>query len=136
MGYTYYQYFGLIPPGSNATLQGLKEKLYTFYSESEDLFELKLEGNRLQLLLGDYAFTIHYIDAPHVLKESVEISERLKGESDAKATIASCKARFEMHGDEDEDMDYFNDSLYIQEEWEDFEGVITFDVVNGEFLNL
>ena len=136
MGYTYYQYFGLIPPGSNATLQGLKEKLSTFYRESEDQFELKLEGNRLQLLLGDYAFTIYFNDSPDVLEESVEMSQILKGDSDAKMLIASCMARFEMCGDEDEDMDYFNDSLYIQEEWEDFEGVITFDVVNGEFLNL
>ena len=135
MGYNYYQYFGLIAPGSDASLKGLKDKLYTWYSESDDLFDLKLDGNQLQLSLGDYVFTIHYNDAPTVLAESKEMAETLKGDSDLKTAIASCAARFEMHGDTDEDMDYFNDSLYIQEHWEDFEGVYTFDIVNGELLN-
>ena len=43
-------------------------------------------------------------------------------------STGTCKKRFEIWGDEDFDMDYFNDSLYIIEQIEKFDGIIIFNL--------
>ncbi|TND04098.1 MAG: hypothetical protein FD123_3869 [Bacteroidetes bacterium] len=136
MGYTFYEYLILIAPDSDATLEKLKIKLEDFYKNDERKVQITLSDRTITLNIDGYNLYVGYSDAEHVQAESQEIAESSAEGKPQQSVIASCKARFEMHGDDDEDMDYFNDSLYVQEEIETFKGVFVFDSFNGEFMNV
>lgn len=83
---------------------------------------------------GDWTFQIGHEDQPHVVVESKEIAEYYgKGRPD-QHRIAGCKRRITVSGDDDPNMDHFNDYCFLTAVFEEYPGVILFDPQAGEFV--
>jgi hypothetical protein len=48
--------------------------------------------------------------------------------------IAICNRRIATHADDDPNMDYFNDYIFVLEALESFDGLILFDPVAGSLI--
>ncbi len=136
MGYNYYEYLILIAPNSEATMEGLKQKLEAFYANDERTVVVSLNSGRITVNIDGYELYVDYSNAPHVVIESQELAEEFAKGKAEQAVIATCAARFEMAGAPDPETDYFNDSLYVQESMEEFSGVFVFDPMDGSFMNI
>ena len=130
VGYTYYSYLAFITPDSEADLSSLQAKLQAFFARlnTETKPQLTQAGNRLTIAFGAYRFYVYYATGAHVLIEAAESAadqpvDYADQPIDA-ARFATCNRRFELHGDPDPSMDYFNEHLYILEGMEEFSGVI------------
>jgi len=133
MAKTFYSYLAYIQPTSNADIKLLKTNLDDFYSNQDNEYRpsISISNNEIKLTINrDYHFYINLSNEPHVIEEAIEFSENSKNDwaenpFDIKK-LKSCNKRFEIWGEEDYDMDYFNDSLFIIEQIEKFSDIIIF----------
>ncbi|WP_394776631.1 hypothetical protein [Flavobacterium sp.] len=134
MANTYYSYLAFIAPTSDANLIALKNNLESFYqSVTENKPEIVLENNQINLVFEDnYRLYIAFSEEAYVNEEALEIAAESKLDWNEtafdKAKLETCNKRFEVWGDDDFDMEYFNDSLYIIEEIERFNDVVIFNM--------
>lgn len=133
MSHTFYSYLAFITPTSDASLIALKNNLETFYQKEtiESKPEIVLDENQIDIVFDeDYRLHIAFSDEEYVNEEALELAEQYELDWNEntfdKATLQTCQKRFEIWGDEDFDMDYFNDSLFVIEEIENFSDVIIF----------
>ncbi|QGK72958.1 hypothetical protein [Flavobacterium sp. SLB02] len=133
MANTFYSYLAFIAPTSDASLTVLKNNLKTFYDRPiiTNKPEIVLEDNQINILFDDqYQLYIAFSEEEYVNEEALEIAEEQQLDWNEntfdKATLETCRKRFEIWGDDDFDMDYFNDSLFVIEEIEKFSDVIIF----------
>ena len=135
MANSFYSYLAFIHPDSDADIDTLKSKLTDFYALQDNSHqpEIILNGNTLSISFSDgYTFYITSVKGNVVNEEAIEMAETQKvdvGEEPFDAQkLKKCHQRFEMHGDQDFGMDYFNDSIFILEQLEDFKEIFIFDV--------
>lgn len=132
MSYTYYKYSIYIQPDSNADIDVLKTNLELFYSEAEVQPVISQADNQLTVTFDDYNFYIALSNDKHVKEEAAEIAAEYETDWNEEPfdqdKLKSCNRRFELWADDDEDMDYFNDSLFILETIESFNGVTIFNI--------
>lgn len=116
----------------------LSERRSTFPFHSYKIFtpnDLELTFNNLKNQLGQkykleiredetiahvnekFSFYIAINEADYVEEESIQIVSDYEGKKDI-SWIKSCKKRIEFWSDNDENMDYFNEHLYIMQNWE------------------
>ncbi|QSW88124.1 hypothetical protein J0383_17880 [Flavobacterium endoglycinae] len=129
MANTFYSYSAYITPSSNADITVLKDYLEDFYQEENP--EILLSNNEIKITFDDeYNFYIYLATEEHVNQEALEIADDLETDFNEnlydKEKLKASKKRFEMWGDPDFDMDYFNDSLFIIEQIEKFNDIIIF----------
>lgn len=117
----------LIAPGSDADLPTLAGKIEKKFARITPPAQIHTEDNRITILLGNYRFTIYLAESDHVLTESKEMAHHFKkdyaGNPVNKNSLQQCGRRFELSGEADFNMDYFNDSLYILECIEEFKEI-------------
>lgn len=123
-----YQYFALIQPDSDADISKLKENLDAFYANKSKQPSISLEDNSILVDFEDFDFEIYYAEDEHVIDESIEMSEDFEVDFNEmaidKEKVKLCAKRFEISGsDDDFDMNFMNDSLFILEQIEKFKGV-------------
>lgn len=135
MATTFYSYLAYIQPKSNGDLFLLKENLESFYDNetTAERPEITLDDNQINITFDDgYQFYIFFSEGEHVNQEAKEIAEEFELDWNEtpfdKEKLKTCQKRFEVWGDDDIDMDYFNDSLFVIEQIEKFAGVIIFQV--------
>lgn len=133
MANTFYSYLAFIAPASDASLIVLKNNLETFYEKPaiENKPEIVLEDNQINIIFDDeYRLYIAFSEEEYVNEEALEFAQEYKTDWNEttfdKAKLETCYKRFEVWGDDDFDMDYFNDSLFVIEEIEKFSDVIIF----------
>ncbi|KFF03035.1 hypothetical protein [Flavobacterium reichenbachii] len=123
-----YEYFALIPPESNADLSTLKDNLELLYTSVENKPVIHLKEDCITITFDDFNFKIFFVNEDWVLVESIEMADNFETDWNEeiidKEKLKVCASRFELSADDDFDMDYFNDSLYIIETIESFDGVI------------
>lgn len=129
MANSFYSYSAYISPSSNADIKVLKEFLDAFYQESDN--KITLSDNQITITFDDeYNFYIYLAEEEHVNQEALEIADYLEEDWNEnlydKEKLKASKKRFEIWGDPDFDMDYFNDSLFIIEQVEKFNDIIIF----------
>lgn len=129
MANSFYSYSAYISPSSNADIKVLKEFLDAFYQESDN--KIILSDNQITITFDDeYNFYIYLAEEEHVNQEALEIADYLEEDWNEtpydKEKLKASKKRFEIWGDPDFDMDYFNDSLLIIEQVEKFNDIIIF----------
>ena len=129
MANTFYSYSAYITPSSNADITVLKDYLEDFYQEENP--EILLSNNEIKITFDDeYNFYIYLATEEHVNQEALEIADDLETDFNEnlydKEKLKASKKRFEMWGDPDFDMDYFNDSLFIIQQIEKFNDIIIF----------
>jgi hypothetical protein len=133
MANSFYSHLAFILPGSNANIAALKNALVDFYARpviSENP-AISLDGDDISVRFADdYTFHIVFSNEAHVNTEAREVAEEqeLDWNEDPfdKSALAQSVSRFEIWGDEDFDMDYFNDSLFILQKIEEFDHVVIF----------
>lgn len=135
MSHTFYSYAAYIQPASDADIDTLKGQLEAFYSTStiDTRPRIILAGNQLELCYeDDFRLYIYLSQEAHVQEEAIETADSRDTDWDDavfnKQQLCMCKKRFEIRGDEDFDMEYFNDSLFIIEQIANFNDVIIFDL--------
>ncbi len=132
MAYTFYQYLAFIQPDSDADLTVLKTNLESFYAKTNRRPNISQIDKTITVAFDNYKFEIFLTDESHVIEEAAEIAnDRVTDYAENsfdKEKLKTSSKRFEISGEDDFDMDYFNDSLFIVEATEKFKGVIVFDV--------
>lgn len=136
MGYTYYSYLALIPDGTAVTLDTLYDKIKNAYQNDSRGATVERGNTRVLLDIDGWTMRIYLSDAEHVISESRELADEFAKGHPKHDAIAACKRRFETAADSDHNMDYFNDSITIQEVMESFGEVYIFDSNTPEFTNL
>lgn len=88
---------------------------------------------RVEFYREEYYFYLSLVGESWVVEESREIAENnaTRGES---VVIRECPYRVEFYGDDDVNMDYFNDYFGIMEEFQKIPGIIIYDYPNGTFF--
>lgn len=88
---------------------------------------------RVEFYREEYYFYLSLVGESWVVEESREIAENnaTRGES---VVIRECSYRVEFYGDDDLNMDYFNDYFGIMEELQKIPGIIIYDYPNGTFF--
>ncbi|MEO6305219.1 MAG: hypothetical protein ABIP51_18815 [Bacteroidia bacterium] len=133
MASAYYSYLAFIEPGSDANLEILKTNLDEFYAKPTitNKPDITLNSRSITLTFNDgYAFYINLSNEQHVNGEAKEFADT--NDLDwyekpvDKEKLLSCTSRLEIYGEDDYNMNYFNDSLYIVETIGAFKGVIVF----------
>jgi len=132
MGYEYYTSQVFISESSDFSLTGLKEKLENFYKSDERDVKITMTADSITVNINNYSFYIGLNEESYVSEEIREIAESINHQKD-NTIISNCKKRLEISADEDFDMDYFNDSLYISEQIEEFKDVFIFDPQENKF---
>lgn len=135
MAHTFYSYLAFITPDSDANLIDLKNNLEIFYARPviEDKPEIVLENNQITIIFNDeYRLNIAFSNEEYVNEEAIGIAQEHQLDYNEntfdKTKLETCYKRFEVWGDDDFDMDYFNDSLFVIEEIEKFNDVIIFAI--------
>jgi hypothetical protein len=132
MAYTFYHYLAFIQPDSDADLTVLKNNLESFYAKSSRRPNISQIDKVITVDFDNYKFEISLSDGSHVIEEAAEIANDRAADyaenNFDKEKLKTSSKRFEISGEDDIDMDYFNDSLFIVEITEKFKGVIVFDV--------
>lgn len=135
MANTFYSYLAFITPDSDANLIDLKNNLEIFYARPviEDKPKIVLENNQITIIFNDeYRLNIAFSNEEYVNEEAIGIAQehQLDYNENAfdKTKLETCYKRFEVWGDDDFDMDYFNDSLFVIEAIEKFNDVIIFAI--------
>ena len=133
MSNSFYSYLAFIPPTSDADIKVLKKYLDSFYTHSGIVKKpsISLKDNKITVTFDDdYKFFISLSGKEHVIEEAIEFAESGGLDWTDKPfnieKLITCNKRFEIWAQEDYDMDYFNDSLYIIEQIEKFKDVIIF----------
>lgn len=133
MANTFYSYLAFIQPTSNADIKILKSYLDDFYSnqQKDDKPTLTLSLDEITLTFNNsYHFFICLSKEEFIIEEADEFSKDRNNDWSEKPfdkeKLKTCDKRFEIWGEEDYDMDYFNDSLFIIEQVEKFSDTIIF----------
>jgi len=134
-GYAYQYMFLLTDP--KYTLRQLQTWLETCYQKKIAVQKASLElplPSHLLLHLGTYRFHFIMSDEDWVAQESAEMADNYRGSAVSKDQIRQCASRIEFYGDEDPQMDYFNEQFSLLQQLKDEPGLLIFDYLNNQFI--
>ena len=110
--------------------------LESMYSQdSKNKAEVIVSKDRVSLKFADYQFTYAYIGEDWVQEESRDIADTFGKNRKDQSILRDSKSRIEFYGDDDFDMNYFNDYLLMLERIQRQLPVIIFDTENGHFFD-
>lgn len=134
-GFAYQYMFLLTDP--KYTLQQLQTWLEAYYQKMIAAQKASLElplPSHLLLHLGNYRFHFIHKDEDWVKEESAEMADNYRGSAVSKDQIRQCASRIEFYGDEDPQMDYFNEQFSLLQQLKDEPGLLIFDYLNNQFI--
>lgn len=112
------------------------EILKSMYGRNSKLeADVILSEDRVNLKIKDYMFTYSLIAEDWVQEESRDIADTFGRKRNDYMIIKESRSRVEFYGDDDPDMDYFNDYLLMLERIQAELPVIIFDTENGKFFD-
>ena len=94
-----------------------------------------LSKERVNVKVNEYMFTYVFIAEDWVLEESRDIADSFGRKRKDHLIIKESRSRIEFYGDDDYDMNYFNDYLLMLEKIQRELPVIIFDAENGKFFD-
>jgi len=93
----------------------------------------KSKGDSVEISFGQFRFYVDISCAPHVLVESKEMAQNYAKAHPARNRIATASCRYELSSDDDPEMKYFNDMVFLTEAANSLPGTFVFDPYAGEF---
>ena len=128
-GYSY-QYYLLLKTSENF-LPVIAKQLENHLKTRKDNTKISFhDDNHLLVKMDeDYYFHFWFDNNEGTQSEIKEIAQNYDGVKD-KNLLSSCQSRIEFWGDEDQDMNFFNDSLFLLEQLGNTPAII--DVKTGE----
>lgn len=125
----------LVDPEAEITIAQVAAELHRFYDAKPWApTRMDLHGQTLSLRWPGYLLEVARESLPHVVDESEEIARRYAASHAHRDRIARCAVRFSTSGDDDPNMDHFNDYLYVGEAIGRLGRVYRFDQSTCEFL--
>lgn len=125
-----YRVYGLIPPGSDLTIQTLLPRVRAEFPTST----VTLNGRQITVARGDWEFELLEHGGPDVLAESRGIAERMAGLGEDH-DVASCDRRIEAWSETPDPMlEYFEDYQRVVGVLKSFPMLIVVDPKEPSFL--
>jgi hypothetical protein len=133
---TMYETSILIHPSTPVTRDELLNSISQFYGKSKGVApQIAARGTSgIRIQFPGFGFSIVKDGASHVIEEAKEISTRYGTATGKQHRISDCNTRFDVQGDDDPDMDYFNDYLYIIEAAQKLGEAYAFDNASATFI--
>ncbi len=130
-----YESLVLIHPDTPITSAAFASELRRYYERSEQPPTIvECSESRLEIRFTDCIFYVDHDRSAHVVEESAELAEEFGEDTGKQDRIAACTSRFDIRADDDPDMNYFNDYLYIVESCQRLGEVYPFDTSSATFL--
>jgi hypothetical protein len=110
---------------------------FTAHTSFPRVSSFMIDDKRMRLEYGreDYYFYFVWADDTIVAEEMPEITQHLFKNRPEKDLIASYKFRIEFWGEDDDNMDYFNEFLFLMETIQASEEVVIVDYQTGHFFD-
>jgi hypothetical protein len=114
-----YNYLIYLNPEFKKTLGELLEELKNYFADKKSSpNDFQIDKEKITLLYNNYTFFINENSEEYISEELLELNESFDGKDFAGADIdiqkfSNSTKRFELYGEDDFDMDYFNESLFI-----------------------
>lgn len=116
-------------------MNSIYNSVESFYSKSTSKnVTIIRENDRIEILFPVYKFIFTLNKEDWVQEESKDIAETFGKNRTDYNRISNSKKRIEFYGEEDFNMDYFNDYLLILENIQREMHVTIFDTDNGKFF--
>jgi len=132
-----YETLILVAPSSSIHDDHVASALAQLYPESNSPSPtITNKGSYYCISWPQFTFELGLSKLPHVIEESKEIADQFAKGLPQQDLIAQCFSRVELVGDDDPEMQYFNDYCYIVEAIEKLGTVFTFDQGSCKFMNL
>jgi hypothetical protein len=133
---TMYETSILIHPSTPVTRDELLNSISQFYGKSKGVApQIAARGTSgIRIQFPGFGFSIVKDGASHVIEEAKEISTRYGTATGKQHRISDCNTRFDVQGDDDPDMEYFNDYLYIIEAAQKLGEAYAFDNASATFI--
>jgi hypothetical protein len=99
--------------------------------------DLAEAGDDVQVHFPGAVFTVHPEDGPHVLEESANLAgqPKIRTKKSLADEVRACPKRIEVSGDDDPEMDHFNEYLAVLQALEKaLPGVVLIDPREGEVI--
>lgn len=130
-----YQAFLFSAEPSAEAFSKLKGALKKFCSDHTRQLTLMADDRRarVEFYREEYYFYLELVDEAWVVEESREIAKNHAGRRES-AVLANCSYRVEFYGDDDANMDYFNDYFGMMEEFRKIPGMIIYNYPNNSFF--
>lgn len=135
MGYTYYQSMVLIPPDNPLVFADVVEMMRQRFSRLSVPCQITVEGNKLILQHDSWSLRLYWEQSADVGTESQEIARLFAVARADQEKFASCDCRLTTAGDDDPNMDFFNDYAFVLEILNKLVDVYRFDPYDGKFVN-
>jgi hypothetical protein len=130
-----YEALLLIDPDTPVTIKSLQVELEKFYkTDLKRPDSIRLMDCEIQLVWPDFTLTINYSEAPYVIELSREVAGQFAKMPEISEQVRQCRACFEITGDDDPDMDHFNDYVFVIQAAEHLGTIYAFDPVAGELI--
>ena len=130
-----YECLVIVDPATDIPVDLVAAELRRFYAGKPDSpSELALEGDLIELRWPGYTLSVGRSSLPHVLEESQGIASEFAGEHPARERIGLCSSRYEVVGEDDREMQHFNDYLFIGEVLARLGTVYRFESTSSQFL--
>jgi hypothetical protein len=131
LGYTYYKYHVFVPAVNPLTFDSL---VALFRERQISSLEVDVTANMITLKHDSWSMRIYWEAQPLVLQESQEIAENPKLSANLADLLATCDRRITTAGDDDPEMRYFNDCIFVLEVLNLLENVLRLDL-SGQFVD-
>ena len=130
-----YQAFQFSAEPAAETFLKLKAALKKVCNDHTQTLSLMADDRRarIEFYREEYYFYLELIDEPWVVEESRDIARNHARRSESEI-LANCSYRVEFYGDDDANMDYFNDYFGLMEEFRRIPGVIIFNYPTNSFF--
>ncbi len=130
-----YELFFILSDPNTASLRLLEQAIVAEYASHNDSIAPRIinSGERLAVEFEGFSFLIDLNCGSSVQQECDDAANNFAAEHPQKALIAGSRCRFELSSDDDFEMDYFNDLMFLSTAAESLGGVFTFDARQGEF---
>jgi hypothetical protein len=130
-----YSLLVLLTDQTTLTLDTLAERLRKRFSYDPAVLIEHKTSDVVLVQWGAWSVHIIFENEPHVVVESEDIADRFAASHPSRSEIATSKQRLCVSGDDDPNMDHFNDFLFVMEVLESYSGVYLFDPLEGAFVD-
>jgi hypothetical protein len=131
-----YSYFIFSLEKEKNLFEEIKEAIKKKYIDNlEESIIVQTDLNHISISFSGYQFNFSLVQENWVVEESRDIAMTFGKNRKDNKELASCRERIEFYGDDDLNMDFFNESLSLLEMLSKEFNIVIFDYKNGKFFD-
>jgi hypothetical protein len=133
-----YTAFALVPSDTDTSLRQAETYIREFYAQqshaASGTIQIVSQDETLTIHLDSWRMFVVYNCEPYVLEESKDIAEMLSRRHPEMMKLQGYGCRFELWSDEDPNMDYFNEYLFVLEQLSKIPEAVLVDHQSGTLI--